>query len=323
MYDIVSVGDATLDVFLDLNEASVSCDINTENCQLCLTYADKIPVEKVTKIPGAGNGSNNAVGSSRLGMRAAMVSIIGDDEVGKMIKQNWKNEDVNVKHVVTDKKRGSNYSTVLNFKGERTILVYHEPRTYRFPKDLGKAEWVYYTSLAAGSEKMHSALLSYVKKYKAKLAFQPGTFQLKLGAEKLKPLIAASEVVFVNKEEAQRIIDGNVKDMKDLLTYLRAMGCKIAVITDGPNGAYAYDGDKYLHLGIYDTPVVERTGVGDSFATAFVAARHYGHDVAEAMRWGTMNSSSVVQKIGPQEGLLTRAKLLKGLKTFTAQPTEF
>lgn len=322
MYDIVSVGDATLDVFLDLNEASVSCDINTENCQLCLTYADKIPVEKVTKIPGAGNGSNNAVGSSRLGMKVAMVGIIGADEVGDMIVKNWKNEKVSVKHVIRDKKRGSNYSTVLNFKGERTILVYHEPRDYRFPKGLGKSEWIYYTSLGNGSEKMHAALLAYVKKYKVKLAFQPGTFQLKLGAAKLKPLIAASEVMFVNKEEAERILGEGIKPMKDLLTYLHDMGCKIAVITDGPKGAYAYDGERYLHLGIYDTPVVERTGVGDSFATAFVAARHYGKDLAEAMRWGTVNSASVVQKIGPQEGLLTRTKLAKDLKIFTTQPTE-
>lgn len=322
MYDIVSVGDATLDVFLEISEATVTCSLNKEDCQLCFTYADKIPVEKVTKVPGAGNGSNNAVGSSRLGMKTAIVSILGDDSVGRIIQENWEKEGVNMKHVILDKKRGTNYSTVLNFKGERTILVYHEPRDYRFPKDLGKSEWIYYTSLANGSEGMHPALLAHVRKYKVKLAFQPGTFQLKLGAEKLKPLIAASEVVFVNKEEAERIIGDGKKDMKDLLTYLRAMGCKVAVITDGPKGAYAYDGERYLHLGIYDTPVVERTGVGDSFATAFVAARHYGKDLGEAMRWGTVNSASVVQKIGPQEGLLTRPKLLRDLKIFTTQPTE-
>ena len=54
------------------------------------------------------------------------------------------------------------------------------------------------------------------KKYKVKLAFQPGTFQLKLGADKLRPLIAASEVVFVNKEEAERIVDdGTPIDIED------------------------------------------------------------------------------------------------------------
>ncbi len=320
MLDIISVGDATLDVFLQMNEADadVKCTLKNEECQLCLDYADKIPVESVIKIPGAGNGSNNAVGSSRLGMKTAMFGILGDDETGHTIAAHWKEEGISTKLVTFDKNRGTNYSTVLNYRGERTILVFHEKRDYRWPKDLAKSEWIYYTSLGKGSEKMHSSLIAYIKKTGTKLCFQPGTHQLKLGVRALTPVIAVSEITVVNKEEAERLVGDDVRDMKELLTHLHALGCKIAVITDGPQGSYAYDGKKFLKIGIMDVPVIERTGCGDSYATAFVAALHHGKDIGEAMRWGTANAASVLGYVGPQKGLLKLTAMRSLLRKFSS-----
>jgi ribokinase len=320
MFDIISVGDATLDVFLQMNEtdADVKCDLREHECKLCLDYANKIPVETVVKIPGAGNGSNNAIGSSRLGMKTSMFGILGDDEIGHQIKKHWKEERVDTAYVTFDKKRETNYSTVINFRGERTILVYHEHRAYRFPKSLLASKWLYYTSLGKGSEVMHPALLNYVKKFGVKLCFQPGTFQLRLGLQALTPIIAASEIVIVNKEEAERIVDGETREIGDLLKRLKALGCAIAVITDGPQGSYAYDGKKFLKMGIFDVPVIERTGCGDAYATAFLAALHYGKPIEEAMRWGTGNAASVLGYVGPQEGLLKRPGMNKMLKRFAS-----
>jgi len=325
MYDMITFGDATLDVFLELNEqdADVKCVLNDQECQLCLDYADKIPVERVIKIPAAGNASNNVVGSERLGMQSAIVTILGKDDVGKSIVDYWKKEGVATKFVVWDKKRGTNYSTVLNYRGERTILVFHEKRDYKFPKNLPRAKWAYYTSLGKGSEVMHPALVRYVKRTGTKLCFQPGTHQLKLGAQAIQPVIAASHITIMNKEEAERIVGNETKSMRQLLERLHAMGCKIAIITDGPKGSFAFDGTRFLFLGIFDVPVVERTGCGDAFATALVAALHHGKDLPEAMRWGTANSASVLSYVGPQKGLLKTAGMRKLLARFKDQPTTF
>lgn len=322
MYDILSIGDATLDVFLMLDEASVMCQLKEEQCQLCVNYADKVPVEKIERVPGAGNASNNAVGSARLGMRAAISSILGNDDVGQTIHKHWKKEKVDTVHVVFDKKRGTNYSTVLNFRGERTILVFHEKRDYKFAGGKDGAKWVYYTSLGKGSEKLHAPLLRYVKKSGAKLVFNPGTFQLKLGTEQIRPIIAASYLTIVNKQEAERIAGDENPTVKVLLMRLKQMGCGLAVITDGPHGSYAYDGVKFHKLGIFDVPVIERTGCGDAYATALVAALHFGKPLPEAMRWGTGNAASVLGYVGPQAGLLTAAGMQKMLKKFSKIKTE-
>lgn len=322
--DMLTIGDATLDVFLDVDDAQVSCDLDKKNCRISFTYADKIPVTRLHKVPGAGNASNNAVGSARLGSNTAIYSILGDDSVGRDILAHWKEESVGTDLVGIDKERGTNYSTVINFKGERTIFVYHEPRHYVFPKNASAAKWVYYTSMGEGSDVMHGDLIKYVRHTGAKLCFQPGTHQMKLGKEALAPLFAVTDVLAVNKEEAERVLGVGTTDIKILLSAYHDLGVKIVIITDGPAGSFTFDGTAYRSLGIFDTPVVERTGVGDAFSTAFVAALANGHDVPTAMRWGTANSASVIQQIGPQAGLCHKDELDALLKEFEGQvPKEF
>jgi sugar/nucleoside kinase (ribokinase family) len=312
-YDIISVGDATLDVFVNLQEASVLCNLQKDVCQLCLSYADKIPVEKVQRLIG-GNAANNAVGSSRLGLKAAFYSIVGNDETGRNIMETVCDAKVSCEYMQIDKKQESNYSVVLNYKGERTILVYHIDRTYKMPK-FKPTKWFYLTSMGKNHMDFHMELLAHIKKTGAQLAFNPGTHQLKQGLEKLKPLLAETSVLFVNKEEAQRLV-GQIADMKELIIAMKRVGPKIVVITDGDKGSYVHDGVVFWKCGITKTPVVERTGAGDSFATAFLAATIQGKDITEALHWGTMNSASVITKVGPQAGLLTKPQIQAWLKKY-------
>lgn len=311
VYDMISVGDATLDVFVGLVEASVLCNLQKDVCQLCLSYADKIPVESVQRVIG-GNAANNAVGSSRLGLKAAFYSIVGNDETGKQIMDTVKREKVSCEYVHVDKKQESNYSVVLNYKAERTILVYHIDRKYKLPK-LKPTKWIYLTSMGKNHMSLHLELAAHVRKTGTKLGFNPGTHQLKQGLEKLRPVLKVTTVLFVNKEEAKRLV-GEIADMKELLMAVRHVGPQIVVITDGEKGSYAYDGQSFWKCGITDTPVFERTGAGDSFATAFLAALDLGKSIPDAMRWGTMNSASVITKVGPQAGLLTAKQMAAWLK---------
>ena len=312
VFDIISIGDTTLDVFLDIDEASVSCEINKKNCRLCVNYADKIPVNKVTKIPGVGNAANFAVGSSRLGLKTALYTILGKDETGKEIYSHLKKEGVAPDYIQIDKTKGTNYSVVLNYMGERTIFVFHEHRNYKLPK-LKKAKWIYFTSLAAGHKTLHKSITDFVKKNKIKLVFNPGTFQLKEGLKVLRQIMKHCTLFIVNKEEAQRLV-GSFNDIKKLLKLLKKEGSEIVVITDGPKGSHAFDGEKFYFQEIYDIKVVERTGCGDSYSTGFIAALVQGKSIQEAMRWGTVNAAFVLRKIGAQEGLLKKKDLLKKLK---------
>ncbi len=313
MLDIISIGDAAEDTFIRVADASLMCTVDREACLLCFNYADKIPITSLERTV-AGNAANNAVGSARLGMKAAFYSIVGNDEIGQTILATMRKEKVSTAYVQVDKRRPSNYSVVLNYQGERTILTYSEPRTYRLPR-LAPAHWVYYTAIGKNHAAMERSLITYLKKNHAKLGYNPGTGQLNEGLVRMKPLLAVTEVLFVNKQEAEKLV-GKRGEMPELLRELHATGPRIVVITDGPRGAHVFDGRSMWAMGIYPAKVVEMTGAGDSFATGFLAALHNDQPVSEALKWGSANSAGVVGKVGPQAGLQTRAQVARTIRKY-------
>jgi len=135
---------------------------------------------------------------------------------------------------------------------------------------------------------------------------------MKAGMRVMGPVIMSSEIVFLNREETARILgDGydSSDDVKKLLDGVINLGTKIAVLTDGPSGSYATDGKNYWNCGIFDAPIVDRTGCGDAFSTGFTVAISKGLDIPTAMVWGTMESAGVIAVMGPQGGLLTAQEM--------------
>jgi sugar/nucleoside kinase (ribokinase family) len=214
------------------------------------------------------------------------------------------------------KKMKSNYHYVLRLGAERTILVKHTEFPYVFP-NISTPKFIYLSSLAENSLPFHTKIAQYLKNNPSvKLAFQPGTFQMKLGYENLKELYEQTYLFFCNKEEAQRILNTQEQDIKILLQKVKELGPQIPIITDGPNGAYALYENRVLFVPPYPDPKepVDRTGAGDSFASTITSALALGKPIEEALLWGPINSMSVVQYIGAQAGLLTQEKIQEYLK---------
>lgn len=202
----------------------------------------------------------------------------------------------------------------MRFGPERTILVKHWEYEYSMPKFKNPPRWLCLSSLGENSVPFHHKIANYLKENKeVKLAFQPGTFQIKLGYETLKDLYENTELFFCNKEEAKRIIQTDEDEIKILLHAMQDLGPKIVVITDGPSGAYVLEENgNAWSMPMYPDPAppVDRTGAGDSFSSTFTSALALGYDIPTALSWGPINSMNVVQHIGAQEGLLTRKQLL-------------
>lgn len=246
-----------------------------------------------------------------------MLTILGNDSEGRDLTEALRNEGVDHRYVTVDKKHGTNYSTVLNFKGERTILVYHQPRTYVFPTHLPKTRWVYYTSIGKKHERYEKGMLAWLAKHpETNMTFNPGTHQLRRGLASLRPAIKRSHVFIVNKEEAELLMDDGVQTVTKLMVFFKQIGPNIVIITDGSKGSWAYDGIDMWRLPMFPGEAVERTGAGDSYGTGVTNALLEGKSLPEAMRWGTANGRSVVLQIGPQAGLLTVAGMKAALKKF-------
>ena len=309
--DFLAIGDTVVDAFIRLKDAHVHCRLDTDSCELCVRFGDKVPYESVNVINAVGNAANAAVSASRLKLNSALVTNIGDDKEGQDCLDSLKRDRVMTDFVKINKGIKTNYHYVLLYEVDRTILIKHEKYPYELG-DIGEPKWLYFSSVAETAYPFHDQVTEYLEKHpNIKLAFQPGKNEIKLGKEKLAKLYQKAEIFFCNVEEAEVILGIQTKDVLELSKGIMALGPKMVSISDGPNGAYLYLDNELWHLPIFPdiAPPVDRTGAGDAFASTFTSGLAIGLSPIEAFTWGPINSMSVVQKIGAQEGLLSREAL--------------
>lgn len=315
--DFVAIGDIVTDEFIQLRKdrAIINKELSGRNI-LSMYFGDKLEYEEAVNVPAVGNSPNAAVSAKRIGLKTALVTDIGDDEGGAEISQWLEKEGIDTRFVDVQAGKESNHHYVLRYGPERTILIKHEKYDYVVP-DMGSPKWIYFSSVGEHGIQYHHDIAEYVKTHEStKLSFQPGSFQILLGHEALRDVYEVCELFFCNKEEAQQILSTDENDISELLKKMRELGPKIPVITDGPNGAYALAHDGVWHMPMYPDPAppVDRTGAGDAFSSTFTSALALGHDVPTALKWGPINSMSVVQHIGAQKGLLTQEQILEFLE---------
>ncbi len=315
--DVICIGDITMDAFIRLKDARVTCDLNDENCTISMRFGDKIPYESAKIVPAVGNSSNASVAMSRLSLKSSLIANIGGDENGRECLKALEKERVDIKLIKIERDKKTNYHYVLWYDKDRTILVKHEPFIYSLP-NINEPKWIYLSSLGPNTEKYHEEIAQYLSSHpNVKLAFQPGTFQMSLGVEKLKDIYTRTEIFFCNNEEAEKILDKpSGTDIKELLLGLHMLGPQSVVITLGPKGAYGAD-----KTGIYFAPefnpeeeAFERTGAGDAFASACTSALVLEKNLPEALSWGAVNGMSVCRYIGAREGLLSQSQIQEELK---------
>lgn len=312
--DVISIGDIVTDAFIKLMDDKAVTYENEEGKWLAMPFATKLPFHHVEVVEAVGNASNAAVAFARLGFESAFVTNVGADTQGRDMVKALDKRGVDSRFVRFNRGKKSNYHYVLWYKDERTILINHEEYDYFWPhlRPSEIPKWVYFSSISEHALEYHDQISDWLDDNpEVKMAFQPGTFQMEVGTERLKRIYQRSELLILNREEAVKVGGGNYDDLHDLFNKLHELGPKIVVITDGPAGAYASDGENRFSMPLYPDPgpPVDRTGAGDSFASTFAAALMKGHDIEGALQWAPINSMSVVQQVGAQAGLLTEKEL--------------
>ena len=313
-FDVLCIGDIVTDIFIKLLDDQAHTYKNEQGDWLAIPFGTKLPFHHSETLSAVGNAANAAVSCARLGLHVAFDTNVGGDQAGRDMIVQLEKEGVDHSLVHVNPKKVSNLHFVLWYKEERTILIKHEEFDYRWPhlRNYEVPRWVYFSSISENALDYHDEVSDWLDRYPdVKLAFQPGTFQMKAGVERMKRLYARAEVMILNREEAVFVTGGDYDNLHDLIDRLHSYGCKMVVITDGPAGAYASDGQNRFKMPLYPDPAppYERTGAGDAYASTLVAALAKGYNLEGALQWAPINSMSVVQKAGAQAGLLTEREL--------------
>lgn len=314
MYDIITFGSATRDAFFYSRNFKVYKSKSFFSGKaLCFNLGSKVEIDKVFFTTGGG-GTNTAVAFSKLGFKTACIVSLGDDVSGQAVISDLQEEKVDTKFIIKKKTINTAYSVILSIpKKERTILVYRgaseEILLKEIPWSKIKSKWFYIASLG-GNFLLLEKIFQYAQKHKIKIAINPGTKEISK-PKKLLLLLKRADILLLNQEEGALLTGIPFQMPKSILMKLDSEIKGMVVMTRGKKGsAVAYEG-KIYQAGIIPTRVVERTGAGDAYGAGFVSGIMLKNDISYAMQLATANSTSVIQKIGAKNGLLSKKDLKK------------
>ncbi|MBU2595781.1 carbohydrate kinase family protein [Patescibacteria group bacterium] len=304
------LGEAMSDTFLELEES----EITKKNGQkmICLPYGEKINVASL-KHKSGGSAFNVAVGLKRFGLGASLIASVGKDSEGSRLTAAMDKEGIEHSNVIESDKFETKSAIILNGKdGDRTILVYHGQGVLNQEMvvwdKIEDGSWFYLGPMPDTGRELIDYLLEVVAKKNLKLVVNPGSVQVEWSKEDNLRIISKSELYVLNKEEAESIM-GETGNEKALLSKFIKAGARKVIITDGRNGSMAYDGSNYYKQDIVKVKTADMTGAGDAYLAGVVGGLINGENLESAMKWGALNSASVVTKFGAQEGLLNMEEI--------------
>jgi len=283
---------------------------------LCEVYGGKLEAETADLFLGGG-GTNVGLGLMRLGQTVKVVSAVGKDRLGVIIKGEMERYGLDTDGLV--EKDGKSGASVILVAGDggRSIIT-HRGASQRIDtrevnwQIVEKADWVQASSLG-GKMDLLEDLVIFASKKKIKVGLNPGKKELKEKG-KMKPLLSKIEFLSLNHMEATEFWGGKLGDDKEMARKFIEAGVKRVAITDGKKGAGLGDKDGWMKMSAFKVKSVDDTGAGDAFAAGIVAGVLLGKEREELLKMGLANGGSVVGFLGTKEGLLKKEEMVKWLK---------
>ena len=312
MYDVVTFGSATRDIFVRSQELKIieSAEFVTGKA-LAVEAGGKIYVEELVFATGGG-GTNCAATFALQGLKTAYVGLIGNDQGGLEIFRELNDLGVDCNFIKTTDQAQTPYSIILSAPGkERSILVYegasHLLSLADIPlEQLKQTKWFYLSGLSGESAKTFEPIINFAAENKIKLAVNPGHDQLTKDLDILRKLLNKIDILLVNQEEASLISGVDFKNEAELFKKFHELVPGIAVMSKGKEGVAVSDGKSIYRAGIPESGYVDRTGSGDAFGSGFVATIIRGGSIAEAIQLGAANATATIQSLGAKTGLLKK-----------------
>lgn len=324
MYDVITFGAATRDIFL----RSKAMELHREHgvMEACFVFGAKVAVEDIIFETGGG-GTNNATTFARLGkLKTAVVTRIGNDQSGDEIMKVLKHEHVATPFVQRDRTGKTGYSTIiLSREAERTILTY---RGVSSQIDAAQIPWskikarLFHVSSLGGNLMLMEKIIAHAKKINAKVFWNPGNGELAHGKAALAPILRQIDLVSLNREEAAVLSGKKQSDLGGIIKAIKKLSPH-AIVTDGAKGAYSISSEGVLHAPVINTARLNLTGAGDAFSSAFTLGYLMYGDHKTALALGTLNATNVVQHMGAKNGILYHMPNKKELAKITVKKASF
>ncbi|MBQ7403817.1 MAG: hypothetical protein IJW05_10295 [Lentisphaeria bacterium] len=276
-----------------------------------LAVLPEIPIDNKLQmlehlVQGGGPAATAAVAAARLGVSAAFVGIVGDDDPGKRIISDFEMEGVSTDGMVIRPGAASAiaYCWIEQSTGKRSVAWTRgtlkelqadevDPELIRNAKILHIDGHNPKAALAAAKE---------AKKHGVIVNLDAGT--LRDGVPELLPYVT----ILIASELFARQYTGET-DLEKALLKLGEIGAPVTGLTMGEQGSLMLDHGKILHCPAFKIEPVDTTGAGDVYHAAFGVRYLETQDLMECMRFASAVSAIKCLKLGGRAGIPSRKEV--------------
>ncbi len=267
--------------------------------------------------PG-GSAANTIVGLAKLGCTTGFIGKIAQDEEGKKLLQDFKEQKVDTTGIITDKKgRSGKAIGFVDKTGQRalyidpgvndTINLHEVDQNYA-----SQTQFLHLASFAG--EKGLATQKELIAKLpeNVRVSLDPGIFYARLGLDLLEDIIRKTYVMLPNADELT-LLTGETDYCRGAELLLEK-GVKIVAVKLGERGCYVTDGTETRVVPPHVTKVVDTTGAGDAFCAGFLFGLLKDKSLEKCGKIGNFVASKCIASLGARTGLptlkdLTRQKL--------------
>jgi ribokinase len=272
-----------------------------------------------------GPGPNEAVEAAMCGCEVHLISKVGGDPFGQMVKINLAEYNIDTTYLYTAKaKNTGTVVTLVDAEGENASVTYAGANSALLPQDIDAAEQVICESnvcLIHGRLPQATIVtaIRYAKLHKVTVILNPARplDQPGKGGGDVPLEYFSADILIPNLYEAADITEhsaANIHTAKLIGSDLVARGVGSAVITMGKRGCMIVDRAGADHIPAFEIELVDQTCTGDAFAGALAASCAVGDDLRRAVKFASAAGALACTKFGAIESLPTKAEIIELLQ---------
>lgn len=289
-YDILCVGDATLDIIM----AGIPEDIFSRDSTLAST----------SKWLVGGDAANQACTFDALGMKTALTAKIGTDLVGNTIYQMLSESTIDLSYMIRTPDKVSGYCVaVVQPNGQRCFLLSmgDGDRDLK-PEEIDFSVLDETCAVSVGSlfclyemDIRGTRMLFEAARKKGVLTFADMTGDsFKIGPQALNDIYPFTDYLLPSLEEG--IYVTGKSDPGEIAQWFLDHGVSNVLVKLGEKGCFFKNATEAFYTPAFSVDAIDTTGCGDNFSAAFITSLLQGKTAAEAIRFG--NAAGAINATG-------------------------
>jgi sugar/nucleoside kinase (ribokinase family) len=261
------------------------------------------------KFPGGIIG-NFCCAAAKFGAKTGIASVVGDDEFGRICKNDYIASRVDTRGLVVKKEEATYFCIVLlDETGEKALTVIETPLLTPGVKDINleyisRCRYLHLTSLDFSLVKY---VCTQVSDENVKISIDIESHADRAGLDEWRGILKKVSLVFTNDLGIQTLFsdDDVVKNAQKIIE----MGAQTVVLTRGAEGASIFTREEHFSFPAFKVKVRDTTGAGDCFNAVFLSSLVKGFSLIEATRYATAAAALAIQQIGARTGFPTQQEV--------------